>query len=380
MTALITTADSLKALTIVRSLGRQGITVTTGSHNPSPLASYSRFSVKNVFYPSPVRNPQEFIRTIHHFLTLHPHDVLLPVHSDDTIVINSSLSSLSKVTRLPFHRVEEMIRINDKASLAHIAEELGIPIPRTWVPDDLSQVRKIANEINYPAVIKLRNRTSSTGQSYVNNPDELLNAYLKTIEGFFLSPQEYPIIQEYISGVGYGVSLLFNHGDLRAKFTHKRIREFPVSGGPSTCRVSTRHHGMEELATRLLRHFSWHGIAMVEFKLTSEGNPILLEVNPRFWGSINQAVQAGVDFPYLLYQMAIDGDVRSVLSYQEGVVTRNSILDMCSYIQGIRRKTAQIDLNPHLQIPFHDDIFAVDDPTPFFAAIRAGVRQYDRLL
>jgi len=62
------------------------------------------------------------------------------------------------------------------------------------------------------------------------------------------------------------------------------------------------------MAKRLLDHVGWHGVAMVEFKLDERNNkPVLLEVNPRFWGSVYQAIAAGVDFPYLLYEMAVNG-------------------------------------------------------------------------
>lgn len=379
MSALITNAESLKALTIVRSLGQKGILVTTGSAETNPLASSSRYTSHHITYPSPVKDPNGFNHTIHQFLIKYQHDVLLPIHSEDTMVLGRYANCLSNVTHFPFPRFEDMILINDKGYLAVVAEELGIPIPRTLVPDRPDQVSQVAKKITFPVVIKLRNRTSSLGQSYASSMDELIKVYMKTIKAFALKPGEYPIIQEYIAGTGYGVSLLFNHGDLRARFTHKRIREYPISGGPSTCRVSTRHQIMEDYAVRLMTHFSWHGIAMVEFKLSRDGIPYLLEVNPRFWGSVNQAVQSGVDFPYLLYQMAVDGDVRPVYSYREGVVTRNVMLDAISFIQGIIEKPPYQSRNPLIQYPFYDDIISLKDPLPFIHAMKEGVSNIRRI-
>lgn len=375
MSVLVTTGDSLKALTVVRSLGRKGISVTTGSHSPVSLSSYSRYTATHISYPSPASDSEGFLQNIVQYLKKEPQDVLMPVHSGDTMILAKNRKLIEQLTHFPFHAYDQMVLLNDKAELARIAEELDIPHPRTWIPERLEQIKQISHEIRFPAVIKLRNRTSSLGQSYVYHPDDLYSVYRDTIQAFSLQPQEYPIVQEYVSGVGYGVSLLFNRGDLRAQFTHKRIREFPSSGGPSTCRISTKNSVMENHAIRLLSHFSWHGLAMVEFKLTPEGVPFLLEVNPRIWGSINQAVQSGVDFPYLLYQMAVDGDVKPVLSYREGVVTRNTILDMCSYVQAMTLKKSNFNKNSYLQIPFHDDIFARDDPIPFFRAFEMGIKE-----
>lgn len=374
MTALITTSDSLKALTIVRSLGRKGISVTTGSSHPFSLASSSKYSNNSMIYPSPLKNPGEFIKVIRHYLENNPHDLLIPVHSEDTFILARYASSFSGITHFPFQNAEDMIKVNDKSNLAHIAKELDIPVPKTWIPHELSDINSISREIRFPAVIKLRDRTSSVGQSYVYSPDELVRVYCNTVHTYNLTPLEYPIIQEFISGTGFGVSLLYNNGDLRARFTHKRLREFPVSGGPSTCRISTRHQKMEEYATRLLEHFSWHGVAMVEFKLGTDNIPYLLEVNPRFWGSINQAIRSGVDFPYLLYQMTIEGDIRPVLSYREGVVTRNCMLDICSLFLGLRRKDSFQCQNPCIQFPFYDDIFSPDDPIPGLLSVCSAMR------
>jgi predicted ATP-grasp superfamily ATP-dependent carboligase len=78
-----------------------------------------------------------------------------------------------------------------------------------------------------------------------------------------------------------------------------------------------------EEAERLLEGLKWHGVAMVEFKHDArDGVPKLLEVNGRFWGSLQLSVDAGVDFPHLLYRQAIDGDVEPVLTYRSGVRLR----------------------------------------------------------
>jgi predicted ATP-grasp superfamily ATP-dependent carboligase len=63
---------------------------------------------------------------------------------------------------------------------------------------------------------------------------------------------------------------------------------------------------------------------MVEFKKDQrDGRFKLMEINPRFWGSLNLAIQSGVDFPYLFYDMALTGDCDVVLDYKVGVKCKN---------------------------------------------------------
>jgi predicted ATP-grasp superfamily ATP-dependent carboligase len=78
-----------------------------------------------------------------------------------------------------------------------------------------------------------------------------------------------------------------------------------------------------ELGTRLLKALGWYGIAMVEFKFDPRDNiPKLMEINPRFWGSLSLPIASGVDFPYLLCKMAIDGDIDIPPVYKSGIKSR----------------------------------------------------------
>ncbi|MCZ7381942.1 MAG: ATP-grasp domain-containing protein [Candidatus Methanoperedens sp.] len=376
MTALITTANSIKGLIAVRSLGRRGIGVTTADKQRFALGSFSRYSKDFYTYPSPTQFPSEFIHSLTTIIEKHKQDVLMPVHSEDTYLIAKHKSRLETLIKVPLHDYSTMMQVNDKGFLMKAADDMGIRVPRTYLIDNLSSLHQIADKLDFPAVIKLRETASSIGLSYVYSKEDLISRFKETVSRFNLSPHSYPLIQEYIEGDGYGVSLLFNQGDLRAKFTHKRIREYPISGGPSTYRISVKHQKMEKLAIELLKHFNWHGVAMVEFKLDSKHkNPVLMEINPRFWGSVNQAVQSGVDFPYLLYTMAMEGDVKPVLDYKVGIKTKNIFIDYIALSSYIRKTKKMGLLKEFFCLPVNDDIFSFDDPLPMLSFIRTGLNE-----
>lgn len=374
MSALITSADSLKSLPIIRSLGKKDVSIITADSKPDALGSASKYS-KNFFqYPSPAQAPVEFINTLQTHLKKYKPEVLIPIHSRDTYIIAEHKQALQQFTKIPVHDYSTIKHVNDKGKLMLTAEHLGISIPKTYQPNDINEIHHIANIVEYPVVVKLRNTSSSIGLSYVHSKEELTSKFKSTIEKFHLPQMNYPLVQEYIEGDGCGVSMLFNGGDLRAKFTHKRLREYPISGGPSTYRVSVREPKAEDIAIELLKHFNWHGVAMVEFKLTKDNEPVLIEINPRFWGSINQAIQSGVDFPYLLYTMALEGDVERVLSYKTGVKTKNYLIDYVALMSYIK-KTRNISLlKEFVSLPHHnDDIISFDDPAPLFRFIQRGI-------
>jgi len=375
MSVLVTGSESPKALTVIRSLGKKGISVTAAADTSQSLGRSSRYSSDSFCYPTPTERPVEYINALKEFLRINQHDVLLPVHSEDTYLIAEHKEILGRYTRVPLHDYSRIREVNDKSVLAETARELGIAVPATYIVKQLHDLHQIARIVEYPVVIKMRDSSGSRGVLYANSDTELRERFIMLVKKFRLKENTYPIIQEYIEGDGYGVSLLYNNGDLRAYCTHKRIREYPVSGGPSTLRESTINAEMEKIARDLMEYYEWHGVAMVEFKLrSSDKKPVLIEVNPRIWGSINLSVLAGVDFPYLLYQMAMKGDVDPVLYYKVGVQSRNCFADLLA-MAGYLYRTGRIkNLKETRFFPFNDDILSTDDPKPALQFLQSGFR------
>jgi predicted ATP-grasp superfamily ATP-dependent carboligase len=142
-----------------------------------------------------------------------------------------------------------------------------------------------------------------------------------------LDDAAYPLLlQQRIVGPGIGIFLLLWRGEVHATFAHQRIREKPPSGGVSVYRESVAADpDLVARSRQLLESFGWQGVAMVEYKLDSATNtPYLMEINGRFWGSLQLALDAGVDFPTRLLA-AMDGDgppPERMDRYREGVRSR----------------------------------------------------------
>jgi predicted ATP-grasp superfamily ATP-dependent carboligase len=102
------------------------------------------------------------------------------------------------------------------------------------------------------------------------------------------------------------------------------LREKPPEGGVSVYRESIALDG--ELAAagrRLLEALNWQGVAMIECKRDeTTGRHVLMEVNGRLWGSLQLAIDAGVDFPRLLVACALGQRPPAVTQYRVGVRSR----------------------------------------------------------
>jgi predicted ATP-grasp superfamily ATP-dependent carboligase len=172
-------------------------------------------------------------------------------------------------------------------------------------------------------------------------------------------------------GDAIGVSLFMDeNGKTLASFTHRRLREYPVSGGPSTLRESYHHEEAEAYAEKLLKALKFHGIAMVEFKVDPRDNvPKLMEINPRFWGSLPLAIRAGVDFPYILFcwamKRAFDMPVQ-----KENVRLRNLLPGDLLYFLA---KKGKVERGFFDFTKTSDELFTLDDPGPVLGRLLSPV-------
>src|SRR5690606_10547094 len=143
--------------------------------------------------------------------------------------------------------------------------------------------------------------------------------------------------QEYIDGIGVGVECLYDHGRCVWSFVHERIHELPLTGGGSSYRRSLAAAEKYTRPAHLpLDSLRWHGVAMVEFKLTKEGLLVLMEVNPRLWGSLALPVDCGVDFPLGLLKLAQGKQVPPQAPYKVGYFSRNVESDVMWMKENLR--------------------------------------------
>jgi predicted ATP-grasp superfamily ATP-dependent carboligase len=333
MNIFVTDGNQRSALAVTRSLGRRGFSVVVGEAREGSLAAASRFCARSVVYPSPYDDPDGFERFVARLVVHERLDVVIPVSDVTTHAIARNQDALRIHTALAVPPFDAFERLTDKASLMNRAAKCGIPIPTTHVVEGISALRGVQDRVSFPAVVKStrsRMRTADGwiggGVHYASNVNALKKLYRET--DYLAS---YPsLIQEQVLGRGVGVFALCDRGRVRTMFQHVRLRERPPSGGVSVLSESLPvDQRLREQATRLLEPLGWHGVAMLEYKQDQRtGTQVLIEVNGRFWGSLQLAVDAGVDFPYLSCQLALGRRVEAPTQYTVGQRNRWWIGDL----------------------------------------------------
>jgi predicted ATP-grasp superfamily ATP-dependent carboligase len=298
MTVFITDADYKHTLGVIRRLSRRGVKVIAGATTWRAQGFFSRYCSNRVIHP-PASNPDAFAEFMIDYLRQHDVDVLLPIGYTSAVAASLHAKSLSEYTHVPVAEYESMLVAADKARTMEFASVQGVRVPQTYA--EPSEVDR------YPVVVK----SAGDGHRlrYINSPGEF--AEIDTAG---------QIIQEYVPGEGYGFYALYRHCEMRACFMHHRLREYPATGGASTAAESIYDPVLRELGERLLDGLKWHGVAMVEFKKDArDGSFVLMEINPKFWGSLDLSAAAGIDFAWLTTQMAMNTDEPAQCEYPTGI-------------------------------------------------------------
>ncbi len=212
----ITDGHWRKSLAAGRALGRKGIKVTVGESTCLATASFSRHCHRSVVYPSPLHRPSEFIDFLRKALSRISYQMLLPMEDETLHLISQYYSEFSRLTYLPIVSFEKLSFAQSKDNILQMAEKRGIPVPKTWYIDDISQINKLKDSLPYPIVIKPKKSSGAVGICYSKQPGDLMEQYLSVHQRF-----PYPLIQEFIpqEGPGYGASFLLDErGRVKASF------------------------------------------------------------------------------------------------------------------------------------------------------------------
>lgn len=288
------------ALESVQSLGRAGLRCDIVGADPDCLAFSSRYVDRKIVRPEAGR--AEFPSYLGELDQERHYEVVIPSTEDALLQVLKLPQESDLRRRAVLASNEAMAVALDKHRTLELAERCGVPVPASQT---VSQVQD-GESFRFPVVLKpihsrvwVDDALHSLGPVIARDREERRRAldhllrYCAVLE------------QEYVTGDGIGIELLFDQGKKVWHFAHERIHENPLTGGVSTYRRSIAPPAEAlDFSQRLLGALGWHGVAMVEFKRRPDGSFVLMEINPRLWGSLALAGKAGVDFPLGLLRMA----------------------------------------------------------------------------
>ena len=382
---LVTDGEQRAALAAVRSLGRAGYSVFACSSLGSSIAGASRHCLSEARVPNALESPIAFAGAIRELARRWTVKLVLPMTDAAALALLPERERFPGIC-IPMPSAEQFRRLSDKSLLLSMAPSVGLAVPEQRTIDSPEAWAAVpVDSIRFPVVIK---PARSVGQSdgrlvklTVRHAASVAELERHCRE---LGAAAYPLlVQQRVVGSGVGIFVLLWKGELLATFSHRRIREKPPAGGVSVYRESIATDPILLQRSRaLLESFDWCGVAMVEFKIDEgTGVPYLMEANGRFWGSLQLAIDAGVDFPRLLVEAALGGGhtPAPVRDYRHGVRSRWWWGDVDHLLARLRRSADELSLPPgapsrwqtirEVMVPWRpgdrSEVLRLDDPKPF---------------
>jgi predicted ATP-grasp superfamily ATP-dependent carboligase len=378
--ALVLDGATYTSLAIVRSLGAHGVRVDVAADTRLACAAASKYC-RDVVRHAPFDQPEAVAQTLVDYARRTRGVVIMTYGERSLRFLYRWRQALEKEgARLAVPPEAAFSSANDKAETLRRAQRLGVPIPPSYFPESPDDVEAIAESIRYPAVVKPRRSVYDANDhfratpraSYAQNAAELRVACSRVGFGVL------PIVQEFVPGDGVAVSLLCEDGAPLMRFAHRRIRDVVPTGSGSALRESIAYPAdLGAYAERLAADLAWTGPMMVEFRLDRHsGRSYLMEVNGRFWGSLQLAIDAGLDFPYAYYRMTCGQPVAVQSDYAVGIRSRWLVGDMLHVARVMRgrpagfpgeyptrRRTVFHLLRPSC-VPTRQEVFRWSDPKP----------------
>lgn len=327
MTILVLDGNENQAVAAVRSLSRAGHRVLVGADTSWSKAAWSRACDGRFVYPSPEQDVTPFVGAIVARLAAEPGALVLPMTERTTLPLSRDRDVVTRAGgRLVLPDHANVVRAFDKQQTTELARSLGVDVPETRTVSGDDEARRCARVLRFPLVVKPRSSQEFVGEAtrttgapvYARDEAELLAAWHTMAERCRSA-----LVQEFVEGIGVGYFALLDHGQVRAEFAHRRIRDVRPTGSGSSLRESTVPDArVRRAALAILQALDWHGVAMVEFRLRPDGTPTFMEVNGRFWNSLALAIHAGVDFPGLVARLAQGAELGPQPAWRAGVRCR----------------------------------------------------------
>ena len=202
-----------------------------------------------------------------------------------------------------------------------LAQCLGLRVPRGVVVQSPGEVEQAVKDVGLPAVIKPCESWLWDGREGTRLSAELAVTPAeagRAVESVTRFGQGV-LFQELLTGRREAVSFLYANGTVYARFAQWAKRMRGPLGGDSVLRQAIAvPPDIGSQAEALIRAIGLEGYSEIEFRRDASGVPCLMEINPRLSASVEVAVRAGVDFPYLVYQWASGLPIQPVPDYRVG--------------------------------------------------------------
>jgi carbamoylphosphate synthase large subunit len=195
----------------------------------------------------------------------------------------------------PYGPHEDVVRAFDKVALAEAAQRAGLAVPESAGAEEV------------PVVVKPR-------QTTVHDPHGgplRLRAELKVTPAEAKARVDYleavgaePLVQRYVEGDLVAQVVVTDRDSRVVAAVQQRASSTTPLGGTARGETEALDPSLAEGVAALLADLNWFGMAQIQFQVPPGGEPVLIDLNGRFYGSLALALAAGLNLPAIWAALA----------------------------------------------------------------------------
>lgn len=365
--AFVTYGWCRSSYTVVRSLALRGVEVHVGDNSPFAMSRFSRFAKSFTRLPDFFVEPDAYIDALINAMNRTGCKVLMPCFEDVELIIRHR-NRLPVDVYVALPDVEDWVIAEDKLDYISRVAAAGCPVPKTYEIGSKEALIKLANEISFPVLVKVRMGNGSRGVEIVQRPRDLEARFFSIVKEFDLPVHRWPILQEQLRGKKFKLDGVFCFGECVATSVFEILRcKGANKFGTSTFRMTVNQSELTRHAIQAMQALNWHGMFNTDWICDDFGNAHLIDINGRLSGAVAVPFEAGMDLPWIWYQVSLGLKNIDVTDAQPGIKVRWLLGDAIAFVEHLL--SGQIRAGLRILLPIskcrHDD-FVWRDPLPFF--------------
>lgn len=193
--------------------------------------------------------------------------------------------------------------------MQHCAEVVRVPRTLLW-DEDVSQAQ--VQELGLPFIIKPRQGAGGRGFEVLQGAEELARV-----------PRDGTmILQEHLPGEEFSIDVLGRPEGGSPVCAVPRRRD-KVDSGIAVAGRTVADPELVAMGRAVAQQIKVVGVVNVQVRRATDGTPALLEVNPRFPGTMSLTRAAGVDMPRLAVGAALGASLPEEMDFAEVAVVRH---------------------------------------------------------
>jgi biotin carboxylase len=332
----VTDAHSRAAVAGIRGLGRAGVSVVAQATSRGAAGRWSRYAAAGG-------------ADLAALVAEHGPLVVYPGQENAVATLAAGLPPGA----LPSQPGDAALALGDKVRAAELGVAAGVPPPALRASGTAEEIA--GDPPPAPVAVKSPGLSDALPGTLVCDTDAEVRALLDSL------PADEPVlVQERAAGALVGVSLVLDRdGAVVARFQQVARRLWPTAAGASSAGVSVApDDDLVERAAAVLRGADYWGLAQLQFVATARG-PALIDVNPRFYGSLPLALAAGANLPAAWHAVATGERPSASGDYRIGVGYRWLEGELTAAFNGELRRLIEAPPRPRVGA-----MWAADDPLP----------------